>query len=284
MQDKVSFPWLGLIVVLFFVVAAAGFLLTKGLLNGPENAAESRPLEMEPAPLAAPIEPVLSERDETLTDTSAGDVMPEESEPLPALHQSDSALKQKLGELSGGSALIALLVNDELIRKSVRAVHGLNRGFVVKEFRPVQSPEGRFIVVPTGQQNEQGAPYFTISSENADRYARYIDVLTRFEPEQAFSAYQHFYPLLQQAYEELGLSNPSFDTVMLKAIDRMLEPTQGRFDEVLSLPSVMYVFNDKKIESSSGVNKLKLRIGTESWAEVEQWLTAFRKMLLKRVP
>lgn len=285
MQKKISFPWLGSMLIVAALVVAAGFLFTKGLFKQEAIATQTinvappiTPKESIPIVRATEPESVIEE-----PQYVAEAVTPKESlEPLPRLQESDPTFKAKLSELDGGAALISLLVNDELIRKGVRMVHGLSEGFVVKEFRPIQSPQGAFGVTPTGEKNAQGAAYYEISADNANRYARYIDVLMMLKPEQAHDLYQHFYPLLQQAYEELGLANPNFGRVVLQAIDVLLEPTIGTADEVLSRPSVMFVYNNKQVEATSSVNKLKLRIGSESSDKLEQWLRAFRQIMLER--
>jgi len=195
---------------------------------------------------------------------------------LPRLNESDAEVKNKVTELDSGAQLLALMVSDELIRKTVRAVNSLSDGWVVKEYRPIISPKGTYLVDDTGRYDAEQQKIYRASIANNARYEQYVDVLTKLKPESVASLYDYFYPLLQQAYEELGLQEASFHSVMMRALDRVVQPTAVSEPQDLRQPSVMYVYADKNVENLSSLQKLKIRLGDEHSTKLASWLTQFR--------
>ncbi len=294
MDERSSFPWLSVIYVVLILVVTAGLIYWQISIRTDEGIDRKTII----SDLFDSQRGVTATQEVLATGSLARDPLPtpafsplsvpavvatpppEPQAPLPRLQESDMALREKLASMVGGAELLALLSRDELIRKGVRMVYGLSEGFLVKEFRPLESPTGRYLVVPTGEKNAEGAPYYLRSEQNDARYARYVGLLSKIKPESAYRIYRHFYPLMQQAYEELGLREASFERVVSKAIDVMLVPASGANSEPrLRQPSVMYVFDNDDIESSSGVNKLKLRLGEETNIELEAWLREFKTLL-----
>jgi len=216
-----------------------------------------------PAPAATP-------------DTSPSEPTPT-PKPLPSLGDSDTSVKEDLSALD--SNLVSVLVNDELLRKFVRAVLALSDGNIVQNYRPVNSPSGALLVDDAGQIGDEHQ--FTISADNFARYNKYLQILLEIKPHSAARLYRYYYPLLQEAYEELGLPEKSFNTVMLKAIDNMLsQPSISGYpyyadaavSEKLHQPSVMYLYTDPRLEKLSGVEKLKMRMGPANAKKFEAWI------------
>jgi hypothetical protein len=198
--------------------------------------------------------------------------------PLPKLNDSDAAVKSELSALHEAS--LALLVNDELLRKFVRAINSLSEGKVVQSHRPVQSPSGHFRTESNGYFTADNQREYTIAVANFTRYEIFIDSVLSLKPEQAVGLYQRYYPLLQQAYNELGLKETSFKRVTLKAIAHattLLPEFSG--DEVLLQPSVMYKFADEDVEQLSQVQKLLLRMGPRNSARLQLWLKSLDSKL-----
>lgn len=281
MSTARTFPWLGLIVVVLLGGLAAGYWWMSAY-GSARNTGETSVSEIEYIP---PVESVVEEP--VYVAEPKGEVEPRVPAPavkpkpvLPLLRESDDALKRKLKGLPDGTALLALLVNDELIRKAVRMTHGLSEGFVVKEFRPFASPQTRFSVADTGERTKENESLYVISPENAERYATYISVLNNIDAKDAAALYHYFSPLLQQAYEELGLREPDFSKVTHKALKVLLAESPTYAGELrLRQPSVMYIYDDAALESRSGVDKLKLRMGPSNTQSLHAWLGEFQKSL-----
>lgn len=278
-QSKSSFPvWgLGLSVAFCALLAISIWLLWPTKIE--ERATET----IAPPPQQEVAEPVLEVPDtEEVQSAVEEELNTEEEEPapvLPRLNESDESVKAKAIELSGGAELLSLFVDAELIRKAVRAVHSLSEAWVVKEYRPIQSPTGRFVVSDTGLRDDENLKIYEVSPQNYTRYARYVSALTKVSPSDAVSLYQHFYPLMQEAYEELGYRDVEFNDVMKKALDQFLAVPEFSVNEKLIQPSVMYVYQDKDIERSTSLNKLKLRIGPENLSTLRAWARNFKANL-----
>lgn len=273
-SETKSFPLAGL----FFGVALVALIAIGAWLLWPQGGEEKTVVL--PAPVAPPepealATPEVENLEQTIEVEMALEEEVDDTPELPPLNESDSSLKEKIASLSGGSSVLALLVDSELIRKTVRAVHGLSEGWVVKEYRPLHSPKGSLAVVETGALTENKLKVYTISSANYRRYEKYMSMLTRFSPESAAQVYVHFYPLFEQAYGELGLREGSFQEATKTAINRILASTVLSRNTTLVQPSVMYTFADPEMESLSSLDKLKLRLGAENEAELQAWVKRF---------
>jgi len=280
-RSKSSFPWFG-VLILGFVIVVGVLFFWQWQVN---KTADEKNASVEQTLSLPDLQPTLPEIDEEAVEMAVGeemgdgaDALAEPAKPiLPKLNDSDAVVKTKVSELDGGTRLLAFMVDDELIRKGVRAAHSLSEGWVVKEYRPVSSPNGKYIVTDTGKYDEQQQKIYQTASSNYERYKTHIDVLTNFPPEHAASLYRYFYPLMQQAYEELGLRKGEFHSVMLTALDNTVSAPVFPQDQSLRQPSVMYVYADKSVENLSSLEKLKLRIGAENLEELSAWVRKFRQ-------
>lgn len=202
-----------------------------------------------------------------------------EPTPPPPLDDSDDHVKKSIGTLSGAQEIMALLTDEEILRKTVRAVHGLSEGRVVKEFRPVASPEGIFLVRPTNQRNPDNQALYRISRENYARYSRYISVFSLVNNDALVSLYKFYLPALEAAYDELGLPEGDFHGTLLKAIDVMLDAPEVNEALVLTR-SVMFKYEDPNIEKLPSVHKLMLRMGGANQEALKLELKSFRERLV----
>ncbi len=256
------------------IAAAVYFLFLK-----PERLEAPEIQEVEVEEVLAPVpppEPITLPSPEPLVEVTPEPLATPQpiASTLPRLNESDAPFRADVAEIE--PQVPALLTDSELVRKGVRAVHGLSEGFVVKEFRPVVSPEGRFGVEDTGQRNANDERLYRISDDNYVRYTPHVDALVAMPPEQVVALYRSYFPLLQQAYEELGLPEPDFHSVMLRAVDNAIAATPPDSRVLLHQPSVMYEFNDEALESASSVDKLFIRMGPENAERVQRWLEALR--------
>jgi len=64
--------------------------------------------------------------------------------------------------------------------------------------------------------------------------------------------YLRFYPLFQQAYQDLGYPNGYFNDRLVKVIDVLLATPQIAGPIELVRPKVMYAFADPTLESAAG--------------------------------
>lgn len=187
--------------------------------------------------------------------------------PLPGLDDSDPTLKGDLRALPGN---VQQLVTDEyLVRKSVRAIAAMANGELVNQYRPLQNPRGNFSATRDGEA-------YRLSEENFKRYTPYVEAALAVGPDRLLSLYQRYYPLLDEAYRELGVEGTDFDAALVAAIDQMLS-VSGDVDTTLVRPTVMYKFQDPAVEGLPAVQKLMLRIGPDNRERLRPLLQSLRQ-------
>ena len=189
--------------------------------------------------------------------------------PLPPLADSDGPLGAAVAALLRAPALPDLFYPDRLARRWVATIDNLPREQVALDVRALRPPGG-----PLAVRGEDAT--LAIAPDNTARYARYMTLLAAVDPAQAAAMYRRFYPLLQEAYEELGYPGQYFNDRLVAVIDHLLATPDVGEPIKLVHPSVMYKFADPKLESLSAGQKAMLRIGRENAAEVKSKLRAFR--------
>jgi hypothetical protein len=203
-----------------------------------------------------------------------------EVEPLPGLNDSDASIIAALQQLRG-EGLLQLLVPQEVLRKFVLAVNNVAEGKVIHEYRPVVSPPppfiaGTFSVMVEGTAVDQER----VSPNNFQRYEPYVTTLALIDSDAAVAVYRRFYPLLEEAFRELGLKKPNFHSVMIAAIDNILAAPDVQGDLLLVRPKVFYQFADPALETMPQTHKLMLRMGPENARSVKASLRQLRARLV----
>lgn len=174
--------------------------------------------------------------------------------PLPPLDESDEAARIALAEVAGKTLVERYLVSDALIRKLVATVDNLPREALWIKARAVPPIEGRFLA----EGPEDG---LVISSANHARYTPLVRMVGALDTGALAAAYQRHYPLLQQAYEELGYPGRQFHNRALEVIDHLLATPRVAGAIRLAQPHVLYTFADPAPEALSPGQKVLLRIG-----------------------
>jgi hypothetical protein len=265
-------PYMIKLVLLAVAVVVAVVLLWQ--MAGDEAPEEAPPAveeetipEMEPTPPAAP-QPRPAAAEPVQTPAPA---------PLPDLAASDEVALAAAEDLSPDENLRDMLVSDDVILKSVRAVIGLADGNVVHEYRPIQSPDSPFLVEKLDEPpSETVGQRYRLSPRNYQRYDQYVAVLTALDPQNAAAVYQRFYPLLEEAYAQQGVNGPSFKEVTLDAIDVLLGAPVLEEEPILIQPKVFYQFEDPALEALPGPQKLLIRMGPENTRNVQATLRQLR--------
>ena len=93
------------------------------------------------------------------------------------------------------------------------------------------------------------------------------------------SLYFHFYPLFQEAYNNLGYKSAYFNDRLVAAIDDLLAAPEIKDPVELVQPSVFYKFADPRLEALSSGQKIMLRIGGDNAAKVKVKLRELRQAL-----
>ncbi|MBS0374286.1 MAG: DUF3014 domain-containing protein [Proteobacteria bacterium] len=194
---------------------------------------------------------------------------PASGAPLPPLADSDAAFAAAIATLAHAPTLPDLFFPDKIARRWVATIDNLPREQVAAEVRALRPPGGA--LATRGAEDS-----LTIAPDNATRYARYMALLAAIDPQEAAGVYRRYYPLLQQAYEELGYPGQYFNDRVVAVIDHLLATPDVADPIRLVHPSVMYRYADARLESLSAGQKALVRIGRDNAAVVRAKLKALR--------
>lgn len=217
--------------------------------------------EAEPRPGPRAQFPVPAEEPETSVQPEA----------LPVLEQSDEAVIEALSGLLGAEELGSVFILEQIVSRIVSTVDSLDSRQIAPLVMPVKPAGGKFMV--------QGNESPVIHPDNAARYQRYANVIQAMDAESAMSIYRRYYPLFQEAYEQLGYQDRYFNDRLVEIVDHLLATPATPADiEVIQSESV-YVFVDQRMEDLSAGQKILLRVSREQRRVAEQKLGELRGLL-----
>lgn len=193
--------------------------------------------------------------------------------PLPPLDDSDSYFELALEDLFG-SGFGELLVDKSLIEKVVATIDNLPRSHVAERIRPVGAAPGEFEVVAVDQDGS-----FILGPDNYARYDGIANRLADANIENVFETYRRFYPLMQEAYVNLGYPGRYFNDRVVEVIDHLLASPIPDQPIMLVRPHVLYRFADPELEALSSGQKLMIRIGVDNAKKVQVFLEQIRPRL-----
>jgi hypothetical protein len=209
-------------------------------------------------------------------------------QPLPDLEQSDAAVLAALKGLNI-NGLVEMIIPQDILRKFVRAVDVLEEGKVITEYRPVASPQGLFVAdsfkvkVSGGELGaQQEVEQFRVSPKNYLRYTLLVQAISALDSDASIMLYKRYYPLLSRAHQELGSGKGNFHSVLIRAIDKVLNAPDAAGDTLLIHPKVYYEFADPVLEKLPEAHKLMLRMGPDNAEKVKTSLRNIRIKLLQK--
>lgn len=241
---------------------AAGVYFFWPQAPAPAPTAAVEPPPAPPAPeAAAPAPPAIEHPVEP--------IRPQEQAPPLAMADSDGPLASALGHLLGDERLRQWLFMDSMVRRFVATVDNVPRQTVAMKVRSLRPVPGPFEVMRDGDA-------MVIDAKNAARYAPYVQALERVDAKQLAGVYLRFYPLFQQAYEELGYPQGYFNDRLVFAIDHLIATPEVAGPLRLAQPRVLYEYEDPQLEALSAGQKAMLRMGPDNAKRVKVRLRALR--------
>jgi hypothetical protein len=177
----------------------------------------------------------------------------------------------------GKQSLAGVSLSEELIRHLVATVDGLPRQHVATHLFPLRPPPGR--LVTSGKEEE-----LVLSPDNYDRYARYVRLAQALETKKLVAVYVQFYPLLQQAYAELGYPNRYFNDRLVEVIDHLLAAPEVQGPVELVRFGPLLEFADPDLEELSAGRKLLVRMGPGNAAVIKDKLRDLRREITAAAP
>lgn len=204
------------------------------------------------------------------TGTAASTAVPEGFGPVPQLDASDDFVRALIRQLSQKPEWAAWLASGDLVRSFVASVDKIAVGSSpAKELKPA-APQGKFQTLGAGRT-------LRVDPASYDRYNALANVVDAIEPDGAARAYRRLRPLMQQAFDELGYVNLSFDDRLARALGRLVDVPVPEGDVMLRATSVTFQYADPDLESLSPAQKHMLRMGPHNMRLVQTKLRAFAR-------
>ncbi|HEV7123501.1 MAG TPA: DUF3014 domain-containing protein [Rhodanobacter sp.] len=254
--------------VVVLVLSAAGVFLAYKIKHA-EQSTPSPPVAKAPAaPSSAPT-PI----QHPIAQAQAGPASAATAA-LPTLEQSDADVTAVLERLAGNSDLSSLLVRPQLIERIVASIDALPGRSLGGFMLPARTPKGDFVTQNIGGNT-------VIGESNAARYAPYMQIVERVEPQALVSWYVHAYPLFQQAYRKLGYPHGYFNDRLIVVIDNLLAaPEPARAPALQRSSKGYYIYADASLEALSSGQRLLLRAGPGNEVKIKARLRAIRSLLV----
>ncbi len=207
-------------------------------------------------------------------------------EPLPPLANDDKAVNAAITELLGREQVLSFLDPGDFARRVVATVDNMARGHAASRLWPVAPAPARFLVV---EQNG----ITTIAGGNADRYNAFVRFVTSIDSAAAVALYVRMYPVLQEAYEDLGYPGKYFNNRLVEVIDQLLQTPEPEAPIQLTLTKIQgpisakrpwshYEFADPAMEARPAGQKILLRMGLRNTGLLKEKLRDLRKRIAGR--
>jgi hypothetical protein len=272
---KKTWIWVCVGVVVLLGAGAAVWYFTQSQQEAPQESAEAP--ASAPAPQVAVAPPAASE--------------PAIKYPIEAASQPIAApgdFQRVLDELFGQKAVATLFETQDFAHRLVATVDNLGRSQASSRLWPVKPAGGRFTV--EGRDDSK-----TIGADNGARYTPYVLLFENVNMNALAVQYVRSYPMLQQAYEELGFPGHYFNDRMVQVIDQLLATPDPGSPVKIHLPTlggevqtqrpwVLYEFDDSSLQALSSGQKLLLRMGPVNERRIKAKLTEFRRLIAAGPP
>lgn len=268
--------WRIAIVLFVLAIAAAGWWYW----SQQQKTAPPLPTAMTPQPDTPPTPATEPAPPAVTGPQNPIDALAQPDAALPSLANSNSVVVKALTDLLSAKSVASFLQIDDFVRHFVATVDNLPQAQAPWRMWPAQRTPQRFEVSGEGEMQ-------VISAANAARYTPFVAFAESVDSAKAVAVYARFYPLFQQAYEELGYPGKYFNDRLVAVIDHLLQapepqgPLQVKLTEVKgsvpsSRPWTQYEFADPQLEALSSGQKLLVRMGPENERRLKSTLRTLR--------
>ena len=191
---------------------------------------------------------------------------------LPALDESDAAVRELLAAVSAHPGLAEWLSQEHLVRTFVVVVVNVADGESPR-------PHLAFLAPSAGFQVRETAAGPVVDPASFARYDAASDVVTSLDPQRVAHRLSVLEPLTEAAYRELGHPEGGFRDTLRRAIDKLIAAPVPDAGAALRRHSVSYAWADPRLESLDPAQKHLLRTGPENQAAIQAWLRSLRDAL-----
>jgi hypothetical protein len=191
---------------------------------------------------------------------------------LPPLGELDPAVRDLVRGLTSSALVERWLATSSLARQMAALVHGAAAGPTPLRFLAPLRPPGTFEVA-----ERRGAT--VIAPQTHARYDAMTSVITSLDATALAGAYRTLSPRLEDAHDELGTPDASFDGSMRRVLDQLVATPIPQGPMRVVPRGGVYAFEDQALERLSPVQKLLLRSGPDNARRIQAQLAAFRAAL-----
>lgn len=249
------------------------------------------PSDDEPTPVQERVEQQQPEQTEPETEEFESAPEPEpveiepdaEPEPMPEpeptpepepLDVSDDAVRASLAEISASNKdeVNRILMNEAVLQRFVVAVTNVANDELATNYRLVAPPDQSFRVY-----NQAGKKW--VDAASYKRYTPYVDMLESFENEALLDLFETYKGDIQQKYSEIGDPDRDFESVMVDAIDQLLDTPEVPMPVEVYTDSVAYKYADERLENLSSPQKQLLRTGPDNMRRIKAKLRELKALL-----
>ncbi len=135
------------------------------------------------------------------------------AEPLPQLDESDDDISAAINQLTD---VADLFLFKSFIRHFVVTIDNMTNQKIPQRYVFNQRVPDKFAVI---KQDEDNA---ILDSKNFKRYVNFVNLAERIDNRKLVAHYVRFYPLFQEAYEELGYPDRYFNDRFIQVMDHLL--------------------------------------------------------------
>jgi hypothetical protein len=207
-----------------------------------------------------------------LTESRPATPTPPRTSTLPALDDLDPAVRDLVRGLTSSPLLERWLAGTNLARQMAALVEGSATGTTPWRLLAPLRPSGSFQVV-----SRQGRTF--IAPESHSRYDALAGVVTSIDARALAETYHTLSPRLEDAHDELGVADGSFDSAFRRVLADLIELQVPRGPIAVVPRGGVYAFADPALEELSAVEKLLVRSGPDNATRIQQHLRELRDAL-----
>jgi len=173
---------------------------------------------------------------------------------IPPLDASDSVVRMLVQALSESPAIMAWLPTNGLIRNFTVVVANIADGATPAKHLNVLRPSPTFRIIDRDRAT-------FVDPRSYDRYTRIADAVASIDPAAAAKLYATLKPRIEEAWQDLGGANQSFDHTLERAIDALLETPIVDSPPRLRPKGIGYAYADDRLENLTAAQRQLLRMG-----------------------
>lgn len=170
------------------------------------------------------------------------------------LKNSDDKVRELLQGCSSHPVFTRWLENQDLIRRFVAVINNIANGDSPAAHLEFMIPLEKFLVI-----EKKGR--LTINPESYRRYDLAGAVFSTLDSKRLVDLYRQLYPVIEEAFKELGFPEKNFDDILIQALKALLKVPIVEGDILLEEKVTSYAFKDPRLEKLNNGQKHLLRMG-----------------------